>query len=261
VLVDFWTYSCINCLRTLPQLRAWYAAYHRDGLVIVGVHTPEFAFEHVLGNVRSAVKRLGVTWPVALDNDYVTWTEYSNDAWPADYLVDRTGTIRAVHFGEGDYTTTEDQIRALLDAGGGMTSVASTEPEEAMTPETYLGPQRLDPARYVGSRLVVGRAADYIAATAVPQNAITYGGEWTLTGETATAGLGADLALHFHAQDVYIVLSGNGTVTTELNGKPLRTLRVRSAKLYTVLTSPTTHDGVLRFRFTPGLRAYSFTFG
>jgi hypothetical protein len=108
---------------------------------------------------------------------------------------------------------------------------------------------------------VAGRAADYIAATVVPQNAITYGGEWTLAGETATAGLGADLGLHFHAKDVYIVLSGNGTVTTELDGRPLRTLHVSSARLYTVLTSTKTRDGLLRFRFTPGLRAYSFTFG
>ena len=261
VLVDFWTYSCINCLRTLPQLHAWYAAYRKDGLVIVGVHTPEFAFEHVLGNVRSAVRRLDVTWPVALDNDYVTWTEYSNDAWPADYLVDRSGAIRSVHFGEGDYATTEDQIRTLLGVGGTATSVPDTEPEEAMTPETYLGPERLDPTRYVGSRPVRGKVADYVAATVVPQNAISYGGEWTLAGQTATAGLGADLALHFHAKDVYIVLSGNGTVATELGGKPLRTLHVNSAKLYTVLTSRTTRDGVLRFRFSPGVRAYSFTFG
>jgi cytochrome c biogenesis protein CcdA/thiol-disulfide isomerase/thioredoxin len=261
VLVDFWTYSCINCLRTLPQLRAWYDAYKKDGLVIVGVHTPEFAFEHVYGNVRSAVHRLDVTWPVALDNTYTTWSEYSNQYWPADYLVDRKGDVRAVHFGEGDYMTTEDQIRALLGVGGATTSVKDTEPDEAMTPETYLGPQRLDRTRYIGSKLVVGEASDYVEATAVPQNFISYGGEWRLSGQTATAGLGATLALHFHAKKVYIVLTGHGTVTAALDGRRVSTLKVNSARLYTVLTSARTRDGVLRFHFTPGVRAYSLTFG
>jgi cytochrome c biogenesis protein CcdA/thiol-disulfide isomerase/thioredoxin len=261
VLVDFWTYSCINCLRTLPQLRAWYAAYRKDGLVIVGVHTPEFAFEHVLGNVQSAVRRLDVAWPVALDNDYVTWSKYSNTTWPADYLVDRSGTIRSVHLGEGDNTTTEDQIRTLLGVSGAMTSVPNTQPDEVMTPETYLGPKRLDLTRYVGSKPVVGKTVDYVLAAKVPRNAISYGGEWTLAGQTATAGRDASLALHFHAKDVYIVLAGNGNVAVELDGKPLRRLRVSSAKLYTVLTSGTTQDGVLRFRFSRGVRAYSFTFG
>jgi cytochrome c biogenesis protein CcdA/thiol-disulfide isomerase/thioredoxin len=261
VLVDFWTYSCINCLRTLPQLRAWYDTYKKDGLVIVGVHTPEFAFEHVYGNVRSAVHRLDVTWPVALDNTYTTWSEYSNQYWPADYLVDRKGDVRAVHFGEGDYMTTEDQIRALLRVGGPLTSVKDTMPNEAMTPETYLGPERLDQSRYVGSKPVVGKAADYVEATAVPQNFISYGGEWTLSGQTATAGLGATLALHFHAKKVYIVLTGHGRVTATLGTRRIRTLDVNTAQLYTVLTSATTRDGVLRFHFTPGVHAYSFTFG
>ena len=261
VLVDFWTYSCINCLRTLPQLRAWYDTYKKDGLEIVGVHTPEFAFEHDYGNVRAAVHRLDVTWPVALDNSYTTWTDYSNQYWPADYLVDRKGDVRAVHFGEGDYRATEDQIRSLLGVGGSLTSVRNTEPTGAMTPETYLGPERLDRSRYVGSNLVVGKAAGYTEATVVPQNFISYGGEWTLSGQTATAGLGATLALHFHAQKVYIVLTGHGKVTATLGARRLRTLNVDSAQLYTVLTSPTTQDGVLRFRFTPGVKAYSFTFG
>jgi cytochrome c biogenesis protein CcdA/thiol-disulfide isomerase/thioredoxin len=261
VLVDFWTYSCINCLRTLPQLRAWYDTYKKDGLVVVGVHTPEFAFEHEYGNVLAAVHRLDVTWPVALDNTYTTWSEYSNQYWPADYLVDRKGDVRAVHFGEGGYMTTEDQIRALLGVGGPLTTVKDTEPIEAMTPETYLGPARLDPTRYVGSKPVVGRSADYVEAKDVPQNFFSYGGEWTLAGQTATAGLGARLALHFHAKKVYIVLTGHGTVTATLGAHRVRTFDVDAARLYTVLTSTATRDGVLRFRFTPGVRAYSFTFG
>ena len=261
VLVDFWTYSCINCLRTLPQLRAWYDTYKKDGLVVVGVHTPEFAFEHVYDNVLAAVHRLDVTWPVALDNTYTTWSAYSNQYWPADYLIDRKGDVRAVHFGEGDYSTTEDQIRTLLGVAGPTTSVKDTEPTEAMTPETYLGPERLDRTRYVGSQPVVGKAADYVEARVVPQNFISYGGEWTLSGQTATAGLGATLALHFHAKKVYIVLTGQGKVTVTLGARRVRTLDVNTARLYTVLESTATRDGTLRFRFTPGVRAYSFTFG
>jgi cytochrome c biogenesis protein CcdA/thiol-disulfide isomerase/thioredoxin len=261
VLVDFWTYSCINCLRTLPQLRAWYDTYKKDGLVIVGVHTPEFAFEHDYGNVRSAVRRLDVTWPVALDNTYTTWTAYSNQYWPADYLVDRKGDVRAVHFGEGDYTATEDQIRTLLGTGGPLTSVKNTQPTGIGTPETYLGPERLNPQQYVGSKLVYGKAAQYVEAKAVPLNGFSYGGEWTLSGQTATAGLGATLSLHFQAKKVYIVLTGRGTVTATLGARRVRTMHVSTARLYTVLTSSSTHEGVLRFRFTPGVKAYSFTFG
>jgi cytochrome c biogenesis protein CcdA/thiol-disulfide isomerase/thioredoxin len=261
VLVDFWTYSCINCLRTLPQLRAWYDSYKKDGLVIVGVHTPEFAFEHDYGNVRSAVRRLDVTWPVALDNTYTTWSAYSNQYWPADYLVDRKGNVRAVHFGEGGYKETEGQIRALLGTGGPLTSVKDTQPTGIGTPETYLGPERLNRTQYVGSKLVVGKAAEYVEATAVPLNGFSYGGEWTLAGQTATAGLGATLSLHFQAKKVYIVLTGRGTVTATLGARRVRTMHVTAARLYTVLTSSTTREGVLRFRFTPGVKAYSFTFG
>jgi cytochrome c biogenesis protein CcdA/thiol-disulfide isomerase/thioredoxin len=261
VLVDFWTYSCINCLRTLPHLRAWYAAYHEDGLEIVGVHTPEFAFEHVLANVEGAVRRLHVTWPVALDNDDATWNAYSNQYWPADYLIDRSGEVRAATFGEGDYASTEHAIRTLLGAGGPTTDVANRTPTGFGTPETYLGPQRLDRSRYVGSPLVVGKAARYALASSVPQNAISYGGSWTLSGRTATAGPGATLRLHYHARDVYIVLGGSGRVGVTLDGAPLRPIEVTADRLYTVLSSPGIGDGTLEFSFTPGVRAYSFTFG
>jgi cytochrome c biogenesis protein CcdA/thiol-disulfide isomerase/thioredoxin len=261
VLIDFWTYSCINCLRTIPHLRAWYAAYHKHGLDIVGVHTPEFAFEHVPANVEGAVKRLGVTWPVALDNDYGTWNAWSNQYWPADYLVDQQGLVRAYSFGEGDYTQTEDDIRQLLGRGGRMTDVANRTPTELQTPETYLGPQRLDRSRYVGTPLVLNRPAHYRLAESVPQNDISYGGTWTLSGQTATPGRGARLDLHYHADDVYLVLSGHGRVAVTRDGKPLPPLAVDGAKLYTVLSGTATTDGVLQFSVPRGVRAYSFTFG
>ena len=261
VLVDFWTYSCINCLRTLPHLRAWYAAYKKAGFVIVGIHTPEFAFEHVLSNVRQAVGSLHVTWPVALDNSYATWTAYRNQYWPADYLVDRKGDVREVEFGEGNYGKTEQSIRDLLGVSGHNAHVANTTPTGLVTPETYLGPQRLDSARYVGSHLVTGKQANFTFAASIPQDAISYAGPWTLAGQTAAPAAGARLRLHFHAKNVYLVVTGAGRIQTLLDGKPLGTIIVNAARLYTVFSSPTTHDGVIELRFSRGLKAYSFTFG
>jgi thiol-disulfide isomerase/thioredoxin len=261
VLVDFWTYSCINCLRTLPHLRAWYATYHRDGFQIVGVHSPEFAFEHVLGNVRAAVGRLHVTWPVALDNNFTTWNAYSNEYWPADYLVDRQGEVRDVTFGEGGYGKTEAAIRRLLGAAGPKTDISSSIPSASITPETYLGPSRLDPARYVGTAPVAGQQASYRLAASVPENAISFGGRWDLAGQTATAGPGARLRLHYHASDVFIVLGGHGRVTVTRDGRPLHSIAVTADRLYTVVSGKRAGDGTLEFAFTPGVRAFSFTFG
>ena len=261
VLVDFWTYSCINCLRTIPHLRAWYAAYHKDGLEIVGIHTPEFAFEHELSNVEGAVRRLGVTWPVALDNHYATWNDYSNQYWPADYLVDKSGVIRDATFGESGYTSTENAIRELLGIGGPVTHIANLAPTETMTPETYLGAERLDRSRYVGSPIVVGKPAEYTLARSVPASAISYGGGWKLAGQIATAGFGAELRLHFHAKNVYIVLGGRGRVGVTLDGSTRPPIKVNADRLYTVISSESPRDGVLDFTFTPGVRAYSFTFG
>jgi cytochrome c biogenesis protein CcdA/thiol-disulfide isomerase/thioredoxin len=261
VLVDFWTYSCINCLRTIPHLQAWYAAYHKDGFDIVGVHTPEFAFEHDLSNVEGAVHRLDVTWPVALDNDYDTWNAYSNQYWPADYLVDKSGNVRKMSFGESDYASTESAIRSLLGAAGPAAKVANRTPTELMTPETYLGPYRLDPSRYVGRKPVLGKPAAYTLAAQIPQNDISLGGSWTLSGQIAEAGLGATLGLHFHSKDVYVVLGGHGHVGVTIDGKARPPIDVTADKLYTLFTSRTTTDAQLRLSLSPGVRAYSFTFG
>jgi cytochrome c biogenesis protein CcdA/thiol-disulfide isomerase/thioredoxin len=260
VLIDFWTYSCINCLRTLPHLKAWYATYHRDGLVIIGVHTPEFAFEHVSSNVRGAVKRLGVKYPVVQDNNFKTWDAYANQYWPAEYLIDKTGHIRHTHFGEGEYGKTEGLIRQLLGANGAKArQVADATPTGLLTPETYLGYARL--ANYVGTPVSPGVAANYRLPASVAQNTFAYGGEWRVGGQQAVAGAGATLRLHFHAKDVYIVLGGRGTVHALVDGKPLRTLQVNAQRLYTVRTSDKTADATLELRFTPGIQAYSFTFG
>jgi cytochrome c biogenesis protein CcdA/thiol-disulfide isomerase/thioredoxin len=260
VLVDFWTYSCINCLRTLPHLKALYAAYHSKGLDIVGVHTPEFAFEHVTGNVRAAVKRLGVTWPVVQDNRYKTWDNYANQYWPAEYLIDRSGHIRHTHFGEGEYDRTESLIRTLLDAHGTMAHpVADATPRGLLTPETYLGYARLN--TYAGSKLAPDVQANYRFARSLPENEVSYDGTWRVRPDQIVAGKRARLRLRFSARNVYIVLGGRGTVHALINGKEAGTIKVDAQRLYTVRASSRSISALLELRFSPGIQAYSFTFG
>jgi cytochrome c biogenesis protein CcdA/thiol-disulfide isomerase/thioredoxin len=260
VLIDFWTYSCINCLRTLPHLKAWYATYHRRGLVIIGVHTPEFAFEHVTSNVRAAVERLGITYPVVQDNRYRTWDNYANQYWPAEYLIDKTGHVRHTHFGEGEYNQTEALIRRLLGAHGpSARRLADTTPTELLTPESYLGYERL--ANYVGTNPVPNKAARYTFAATIPQNTLSYDGLWRVGAQQIVAGVGARLRLRFQAKDIYIVLGGHGSVRSFVNGNPGRTIHVDAQRLYTVRTSARPETGLLELRFSPGVQAYSFTFG
>ena len=265
VLVDFWTYSCINCIRTLPHLRAWYAAYHRVGLEIVGVHTPEFAFEHVRGNVKQATHDLHVTWPVALDNGYKTWDAYSNEYWPAEYLVDRAGRVRHAHFGEGEYGDTERAIRQLLAAGGasvpGARRVADATPTVSVTPETYVGYLRLDASRYRGSAVLPRQSRTYRLASELPRDALSFGGRWTIGDQRAIAGRDARLRLHFHAHDVYLVLGGTGHVRVSVDGRPTRTAAVNGDRLYTLISSPSLRDGLLELSVERGVNAYAFTFG
>jgi len=263
VLVDFWTYSCINCLRTLPYLKAWDERYRSKGLVILGVHTPEFSFEHDLGNVRAAVKRLGIRYPVALDNDYGTWKAYSNNYWPADYLVDQAGRVRDVHFGEGDYAKTEQDIRLLLEAGdtGRLPQAGSDTdrtPLEIRTPESYLGYLRI--GNYMGSPLRTDREATYRFPASLTQDSFAYAGRWKVEGERIVAADNARLRLNFTARTVHLVLTGKGFVTVKLNGKRERTVRIDGDRLYTLVTQTSASDGLLELGFTPGLAAYAFTF-
>jgi cytochrome c biogenesis protein CcdA/thiol-disulfide isomerase/thioredoxin len=260
VLIDFWTYSCINCLRTLPHLESWYARYHRQGLVIIGVHTPEFAFEHVASNVRAAVKRLKIAYPVVQDNRFKTWDNYANQYWPAEYLIDKTGHVRHTHFGEGEYDQTETLIRRLLGVSGSRAaSKADTTPTGVMTPETYLGYSRLQ--NYVGTTVAPDADSSYKLPSDLPQNTIAYGGRWHVGAERIVALQNASLRLHFHAKDVYIVLGGHGTVQALVDGKAAGTVKVDSQRLYTVHASQATEDATLELRFSPGVRGYSFTFG
>jgi thiol-disulfide isomerase/thioredoxin len=264
VLVDFWTYSCINCLRTLPHLEEWDRAYRSKGLVIVGVHTPEFGFEHDLGNVTEAVKRLGVGYPVGLDNDYRTWNAYQNQYWPAEYLIDQHGDVRHIHFGEGDYGGTEHDIRLLLRAGGASSLPVpkrerDTTPIGDITPETYLGYFRID--RYDGTPLSADVEASYHIPTALPRDHFAYGGRWRVESEKIVAGADARLRLHFHARTVNLVLGGHGLVAVVVNGKLRGAIHVREDRLYTLAQYRRVTDGQLDLMFSPGVQAYAFTFG
>jgi cytochrome c biogenesis protein CcdA/thiol-disulfide isomerase/thioredoxin len=259
VVVDFWTYSCINCLRTLPHLKAWDEAYRADGLTIVGVHAPEFAFEHKGSNVADAVKRLGIRYPVVQDNSFGTWNAYANRYWPAKYVIDRAGHVRYVHFGEGAYDETEAVLRQLLGAKNkAVESVADTV-REVTTPESYLGYERL--ARYAGSRVRRDRAAEYRFPASIPADSLAYDGRWRVEPERIVAGADARLRLRFHARDVFLVLGGKGRVQVLVDGRPERTVRVVEHKLYTLRREPAVQDGLLELRFTPGVQAYAFTFG
>ena len=267
VVIDFWTYSCINCLRTLPYLEAWDAAYRKAGLVILGVHSPEFAFEHVPGNVRRAVHELGVRYPVALDNHFDTWDAFSNQYWPAKYFIDRRGHIRFIHFGEGDYEKSEQVIRTLLAENGESPPMLAHEPmgggEESqapVTPESYLGWYRLD--RYAGSKIHPGEWAEYRFPRApLGPSQLAYDGRWRVEGERILSSAGSRLRLHFQARAVHLVLTGHGDVGVLLNGKPVRTVHVTEPRLYTLLRLPRVTDGLLELRFGPGLAAHAFTFG
>lgn len=262
VLVDFWTYSCINCLRTLPHVKAWDRAYRDDGLTIVGVHSPEFAFERVPDNVRAAVRKLDIRYPVALDNDFATWTAYANEYWPAKYLIDRTGRVRYFHFGEGEYDETERLIRRYLGEGvsGDVSGIADRTPTVRTTPESYLGYARID--RFVGSRIVAGKEATYRFPRALAQDQLAYSGRIRIEPERLVAGRDARLRLQFLASEVNLVLGGQGTVEVLLAGRLRRTIDIGGEpRLYNLLQLPRLSKGLLELRFTPGLTAYAFTFG
>jgi thiol-disulfide isomerase/thioredoxin len=268
VLVDFWTYSCINCQRSLPHVEAWYREYHRYGLEVIGVHTPEFPFEYVVSNVRAAAARLGVDYPVAVDDKYATWDAYNNNSWPAEYLIDQNGNVRHTSFGEGDYATTERDIRLLLMAGGAKslpkpTDVADRTPQVPLTTETYLGSERFDVTRYVGTAVASGGATHHYAQVkTVSPDQFTLSGTWSQQQWSVTAGPGAGLELGFTADDVYLVLGGTGTVSVSVDGHHVRTVAVSGLPdLYTLATFPKFTSGELSLSVSPGVMAYDFTFG
>jgi cytochrome c biogenesis protein CcdA/thiol-disulfide isomerase/thioredoxin len=279
VLVDFWTYTCINCIRTLPYLKAWDAAYRRDGLTIVGVETPEFSFEKDASNVRDAIGQFGLRYPVVQDNEMGTWNAYGNEYWPADYLIDAKGQVRYAAFGEGDYDKTETAIRALLAekgsrVGGRGHPTGVVVPSQLATPETYVGTARAE------GWLHAPKAGlhDYGGpVTADPTlNQFVLSGSWQIAEQPATAVSQAGIDLEFDAQRVYLVLSSPNerplTVQVLLNGKPIAradagadvhdgVATVTRQRLYSLVSLPADARGHLALRFAPGISAYAFTFG
>jgi cytochrome c biogenesis protein CcdA/thiol-disulfide isomerase/thioredoxin len=278
VLIDFWTYTCINCLRTLPYLEAWDARYRRHGLTIVGVHSPEFPFERDAGNVAGAVRREGIHYPVAQDNALATWDAWGNQYWPAEYLIDARGQVRHAHFGEGEYDRTEMAIRALLREAGRRDPGAMAAPHGVVhptfeaTPETYLGrarAERFDPPPLVGTKT-------YAQPGTLKTSHFALSGTWNV-GDVAATAVG-DAAIHASivGKDAYLVLSpprgGSGRVTVELDGRPIPAgraggdvhrgvVRVDRQRLYHLVSAPKGEHHQLTLHVSAGVGAYAFTFG
>jgi cytochrome c biogenesis protein CcdA/thiol-disulfide isomerase/thioredoxin len=271
VLIDFWTYSCINCIRTLPALKAWDRRYRRDGLTIVGVHAPEFPFERDAENVRAAIQRNDLRYPVAQDNDFATWSAYGNQYWPAKYLIDARGRVRYLHFGEGAYEETERAIRELLAEAGrdGLGEPARARVDTGLagaTPESYLGYERGE--RFLNGALMPGTTRFRLpagAARALPQHHLAYAGRWRIGSSSATAAQdGARLHLRFFARRVFLVLgsaAGQGDVRIAIDGRPQGTLSVTSHRLYEVAELSDPGEHLLTLTFDRGTEAYAFTFG
>ena len=269
VLIDFWAYSCINCQRAITHVEAWYKDYAADGLVVIGVHTPEYAFEHVASNVEAGAARLHITYPVAIDNNYTTWNNFGNDSWPAEYLVDSTGEVRHVDIGEGGYSTTESLIRQLLTAAHPTvhlptgTDVPDTTPTNAdQTPETYLGDDRVDAfAGNSAGAYAAGTHTYSYQTSAPPQSEFDLTGTWTVADQSITSGASAGIKLSFDADDVYLDVGGSGTVTATLDGKTSVYHVSGPPDIYTLVSGASVQSGTVTLTLSPGLSAYSFTFG
>jgi cytochrome c biogenesis protein CcdA/thiol-disulfide isomerase/thioredoxin len=269
VLVDFWTYTCINCIRTLPYLEAWDAKYGAKGLVIVGIEAPEFPFERDAGNVRGAIKQFGIRYPVVQDNNLATWNAWGNQYWPADYLIDATGNVRYASFGEGDYTTTETAIRLLLaqtgakGLGAGARARGVVVPSADETPETYLGVQRA--IGFIGGEPSSGTHSYKPDPSPMTLGDFAYAGTWTIGLQQALAVRDATIKASVEAKHVYIVLSppahGPGTVAVSVDGHATKTITVTGQRLYTVASFASDSRHAIALRFSPGTSGYSFTFG
>lgn len=291
VLVDFWTYSCINCLRTLPYVRAWANKYKDHGLVVIGVHTPEFAFEKNLDNVRHAVQDLQITYPVAVDNNYAVWGAFYNNYWPADYFVDAQGQIRAHEFGEGDYDKSEHLIQTLLTQAGfanvptGLVDVqgkgveAAADADQVQSPETYIGYERAQNFSSAGG-FAKDRATSYTVAPPARLNQWGLGGVWTVAGEKAVLDSAPGrIVFRFHARDLHLVLGPTAEgkpvhFHVLLDGKPPEGSHgvdvdasgagtVDSQRLYQLIRqSGPVQDHTFTIEFEhAGVQAFSFTFG
>jgi len=266
VLVDFWAYSCINCQRATPHLTAWDDAYRDAGLTIVGVHAPEYAFEEVEANVVAGGERLGIHYPVALDNDFATWDAYVNAYWPAKYLIDADGEIRHIHYGEGGYEETEALIRELLVAANPdvvlppATEVPDESPVSAeQTPEIYFNVLRVN--EYRGNGRYQEGTANYEFPSVQHENSFALDGEWTADEQGITAHESSSIRLEYYGEHVYLNVGGSGTLTvTDASGTRVITVS-GEPNIYDLVERSSAGRGLVTVTLSPGLEAYSFTFG
>ena len=266
VLIDFWAYSCINCQRAIPHVVDWYNRYRDDGFVVIGVHTPEYAFERVPGNVASGAAALHIDYPIAVDNDYKTWNDYQNLYWPAEYLIDAAGTIRHTKFGEGDYGAGENLIRQLLVAADpdirlpAASHSVDTTPQTTLTAETYLGIGKA--TNYGGDGQYKAGSTTFAYPTHVADDKFALRGRWTLDDQGATADSGdAAIALNYTAKAVYAVVGGTGTITVTRDGKTTTTPILGPPTLHQIVNDDTAHRDRLDMQVSKGLQVFSFTFG
>ncbi len=269
VLIDFWTYTCINCIRTLPFLKGLYATYHRDGLEVVGIEAPEFTFEQEAGNVLQAIRSDAIRYPVVQDNNLATWNAYKNEYWPAEYFVDARGNVRHTQFGEGNYKEDEAVVRELLFEAGArnlpppMSATAIMPSSNLGTPETYLDPQRAQgfvPALQPGVHTYPG------LGSSAQLNEFGLKGTWRVGAESATPlSPGASISGGIQAAHAYLVMTSAGnvarTVRVLIDGRPSGVVQVQAQRLYSLVSLPQDAQFVLTVQIPPGVSAYDFTFG
>ncbi|WP_293010469.1 cytochrome c biogenesis protein DipZ [Mycobacterium sp.] len=266
VLIDFWAYSCINCQRAIPHVEGWYKAYRDSGFEVIGVHTPEYGFEKVTENVEKGTADLGITYPVALDNGYSTWTNYRNRYWPAEYLIDANGVVRHIKFGEGDYDGTETLIRQLLTSARSGVSLPppvgapDTTPPLDLTPETYFGVGKV--SNYAGNGVYDQGSATFGYPSTLPPDKFALQGPWALDYQGATAdGDSSEIKLNYHAKNVYIVAGGNGNLTVTRDGKSTSVPVSGPPTSHQIVAGDAAVRGSLDVRVSKGLQIFSFTYG
>lgn len=264
VLVDFWAYSCINCHRAIEHVNAWYEKYASQGLVVIGVHSPEYAFEHEPRNVKAGAERLGITYPIALDNEFTTWNNFSNNAWPTEYLIDAKGQVRHVAIGEGGYADRESLIRQLLSAARPdaqlppATDVPDDTPTAPLTSEIGLGAGRT--YAFAGGPLGEGSGHfTYPSQLALGQFALD--GTWNVGRESLSSGRNAGIKLRYFARDVHLNVGGSGTLTVTTGGKTTTHKVSGAPNIYELVGGKAPVEGEVSVNLSPGLQAYSFTFG
>ena len=263
VLVDFWTYSCINCIRTLPYVTKWYDTYKDKGFIVIGVHTPEFEFEKVTSNVQTAIQRFGIHYPVAQDNDYGTWQAYNNEYWPAEYLIDQKGNIVYTHFGEGEYDHTENAIRELLGLNSPVAAENGQDLSGVGSPEMYFEPARLQNLSPDQSASLTPQT--YTLPSTLPLNAFALSGSWQFNQDHATlVKPDGAIRLHFASGKVFMVAASDKPVTLKItvDGKPQKDVTVQMSELYTLFDSTDYTEHIIDIQIPDaGFQAFTFTFG